>query len=157
MVCKDEGKQATYVGETARATWQRSGEHLKDATNKEKSHMGAHMAQCHPDETDPRKLFRIAVNRYARTATERQLMEAIQVRNGKGNLNSKTEYTRCLIPTLKTHWRPDDTLRTPVENEDDLSTIEDLLGNRRRRRKDIKKIKNERPMKKRRIIPILQM
>ena len=104
--CKQSGTLSQYVGETSRATWQRSEEHVKDINSKDTSHMRLHLDKAHPGWENAKDFFRMSVNSYARSAVSRQILEAIQIRNGLGTLNDKKEYSRCLLPSLTTYWKP---------------------------------------------------
>ena len=54
LICKEEGVTAQYVGETSRTLYERGKEHHADARkkNSDRSHIGTHMLEYHPDE-DP--------------------------------------------------------------------------------------------------------
>ena len=57
MICKSQGKDACYVGETHKSIYLRMKEHVNDYPNLSKtSHMRVHHEVCHPDIKD-RKLL----------------------------------------------------------------------------------------------------
>ena len=102
--CAEGGVVTRYLGETARALWERSGEHQQDALgNGEKSHMKQHMIAEHPGDLDRVvDFFKCTVVKNMRTALNRQVREAVEISmDGSHNLlNSREEYNRCLLPTL---------------------------------------------------------
>ena len=49
--CEKEGKEQVYVGESARSSFERGGEHIRDFQKKEEdSHIYKHMELCHQNE-----------------------------------------------------------------------------------------------------------
>ena len=69
--------------------------------------MQTHMLTAHPTHQPPESVqsaaekFKFKVVRVHKTALSRQLHEAMTIGKAEGViLNSKEEYTRCIIPTL---------------------------------------------------------
>ena len=101
MICKKEGKETLYIGETYRSIKERHGEHIRDwLDEKEESHMTRHSKECHNGVTD----FMIKPISSHRTAMGRQISETVRIKiktlEGANLLNSKTEYNRFLLPEL---------------------------------------------------------
>ena len=92
-----------YIGETGRSAMERGLEHSKDLEYyRSKSHMLKHIVDKHED-IDPELVeFRMKVIIQHKTAFERQISEAVQIRRNAGPflLNSKLEYNRCFIPKI---------------------------------------------------------
>ena len=100
-ICKKEGKETIYVGETYRSLAERHSEHVSDwIDNKEESHMNKHALEAHSGITD----FSIKIVKSHKTAISRQISETVRIKcktlEGATLLNSKTEYNRCLLPEL---------------------------------------------------------
>ena len=97
-------KLYTYIGETARSAKERGEEHVKDLEfHREKSHMLKHIVTHQPD-CDPSTIdFRMEIVSSHKSAFERQIREAVLIdRNlGKFSMNSKIEYSRTIIPSIK--------------------------------------------------------
>ena len=93
----------SYIGETSRSAYERGHEHLKDLEfRRTKSHFLRHAVEIHPD-VPPEKLdFRMKVLTTHKSAFERQIREAVMIdlENGPNLLNSKIEYSRCLLPKM---------------------------------------------------------
>ena len=91
-----------YVGESSRSIFERGIEHWKDwEGRKGTSHILKHQEEAHSSNEDPK--FTMRVVRSYRSALARQVGEAVRIRRrgGEGRiLNSKAEYSRCVIPRL---------------------------------------------------------
>ena len=60
-VCKSEGQESAYIGESSRSLHERTAEHLKDyINNKELTHMTTHMAEKHPTLPHPEDAAAVA-------------------------------------------------------------------------------------------------
>ena len=89
-----------YFGETFRDANTRGSEHLSDFKRKsEDSHMMKHVCEDHPGSKDIK--FGISVIKKHKSSFERQIFESILIfRGGKNVLNSKSEFSRCVVPRL---------------------------------------------------------
>ena len=95
-----------YVGETARAGWERSREHVMKYKKKlEDSCLYKHASDCHRGEEPP--TFAMKVVKQHKTAFRRQIGEAVRIRvraqeEGQGVriLNSQGMYNRSELPRL---------------------------------------------------------
>ena len=93
-----------YVGETARAGWERSREHVMRYKKKlEDSCMYKHVSDCHRGEEPP--TFSMRVVKQHQTAFRRQIGEAVRIRSrvaesGVHILNSQGMYNRAELPRL---------------------------------------------------------
>ena len=100
----DNIKLFTYIGETSRSAMERGAEHMKDLEfHREKSHMLKHIVEFHPD-SDPSEIeFKMEIISSHKSAFERQLREAVLIERNLGlfSMNSKLEYSRTVIPTIK--------------------------------------------------------
>ena len=98
--CKLGGKEAIYIGETARSTYERGVEHLLDYKSaKPESHMSCHADEAHQGEDKP--AFGMRILRQHKSPLYRQVHEAILISmNEHVVLNAKQEYNRCLLPRL---------------------------------------------------------
>ena len=101
-VCKKEGKSAQYIGETSRTLLERSKEHVRDrGDHKKTSHMREHASEYHPWEEVQ---YKFDLLRSCSTPLERQVCESVTIkllkREGVQIINSKTEYNRCVLPTI---------------------------------------------------------
>ena len=108
-----------YVGESSRSIFERGVEHWKDwEGRKGTSHILKHQEEAHSLNEDPK--FTMRVVRSYRSALARQVGEAVRIRRrgGEGRiLNSKAEYSRCVIPRL-TLERIDEEELDKMENEE---------------------------------------
>ena len=99
-----EEKTYRYIGETSRSAYERAREHLRDLREMDTgSHLLKHIIQKHmenPKEVEFR--MKILSNHY--TAFSRQISEAVKINRNKGPflLNSKSEYNRSSLPSIKT-------------------------------------------------------
>ena len=145
-VCKSEGQETAYIGESSRTLHERTAEHLKDyINNRELTHMTTHMAERHPtlphpaDAKSVAKVFEVQILKKHRTAMNRQIHEAIMIGKAGGCLlNSKEEYTRCTIPELST-TNPQPTKSTPtpeIDNHMKRSRDSSTQRSRKRPRKE---------------------
>ena len=94
-LCEKEGKSKIYYGETCRNLNLRSEEHYKDYKNKSKhSWMLKHMQNEHTSLDSEECGFRWKVMAKFKKPMQRQLSEAINIENAKGNeiMNLKNEY-----------------------------------------------------------------
>ena len=103
--CREMKKVTRYIGETCRSLYERGKEHTSDATTlAKKSHWRDHAKEQHQDYKGPiSSMFTIQPLKNCRSALARQLREAIEIgRNPPGALllNSKEEFSRCLIPGI---------------------------------------------------------
>ena len=103
-LCKTQGKQTIYIGESGRSLYERGGEHIKNSMGegKAKSHIKDHYRESHPGEEIGPESFRYDVTGSYYSALDRQMAEAIKIQraqiSGVTVLNSKMEFNRCLIP-----------------------------------------------------------
>ena len=116
-LCTRDGVKAQYWGETAGDAYLRSSEHSEDLLKLRGGHMEKHLRDKHPavDIEDPQErkaenLFSFKVHKKYKNAMDRQLGEAIMIaRNGgmesENILNSKDEFSRCLIPEIEMRKR----------------------------------------------------
>ena len=100
MTClSSRNKKVVYIGETSRSLWDRSQEHQEDLKRRsEKSVLYRHWQEAHKNEAEPE--FTVEVIRSHRSATERQIWEALQIQGGKHDelINSKSEWgMNCLV------------------------------------------------------------
>ena len=78
--CSARGREAIYIGESARSVFERSLEHLEDfKKEKDSSHMFAHTTEAHSLEETPK--FSIKVLKVHRSALYRQVHEAVMIAN----------------------------------------------------------------------------
>ena len=101
LICKKDGKETIYIGETYRSLSERHSEHVGDwLDNKDESHMQKHATEAHSGQAD----FQIKILKSHKTAISRQISETVAIKcktlEGATLLNSKTEYNRCLLPEL---------------------------------------------------------
>ena len=100
----DKIKLFTYIGETSRSAMERGAEHMKDLEfHREKSHMLKHIVEFHPDSDSSEIEFKMEILSSHKSAFERQLREAVLIERNLGlfSMNSKLEYSRTVIPTIK--------------------------------------------------------
>jgi hypothetical protein len=93
-----ENREGIYIGETSRSLYERSREHVRDATDfKEGSHIIKHWLSNHP-ETLKRPQFKFTIIRNFKDCLSRQVAEAIRIHYSNDTLlNSKNEYNaNCL-------------------------------------------------------------
>ena len=98
-----EGPLFSYIGETSRSAYERGLEHLKDLEfRRVKSHYLRHAVEFHPNIPPESLDFRMKVLSSHKTAFERQIREAviIDMESGPYLMNSKIEYSRCLLPKM---------------------------------------------------------
>ena len=92
--CKEEGRDAGYIGETGRSVGERTGEHWDDWKKRAKgTHINDHMEDCHKGEEPDMKL---EIVKRCKTALQRQVSETINIKfqkmKGSLILNNKLEY-----------------------------------------------------------------
>ena len=95
----------TYIGETSRSAWERGEEHWKDLQfRRPKSHMMRHLVEFHPEISPNEADFRMRIVSTHNSAFERQIKEAVLIERNDGpfSMNSKLEYSRTVIPKIKT-------------------------------------------------------
>ena len=93
-----------YIGETARSSYERSLEHLRDYKEmKLDSHLLKHFLEHHKEEEMEEVEFGTRIVQEYRTAFDRQIGESVEINKNKEHhyiLNSKNEYNRCALPRL---------------------------------------------------------
>ena len=83
ILCKKEGKDAVYIGESSRSSNERATEHLNDfKRSKTDSHMYKHTETAHPLEDEHNFEFRV-VKTFS-SALMRQVTEAVLIRRQEG-------------------------------------------------------------------------
>ena len=99
-----------YFGETFRDANTRGAEHLSDYARKsEDSHMMKHLSENHPNCSPKDIKFGMSVVKSHRSSFERMIMESILIfRAGNNVLNSKSEFSRCVVPRLSVMVGEDD-------------------------------------------------
>ena len=98
-------KTYKYIGESSRSAYERGLEHLKDVKNLDSgSHMLKHIIRHHLKESEPTE-FRMKVISSHYSAFNRQISEAVLIKKNEGKylLNSKAEYNRCSLPSIRTN------------------------------------------------------
>ena len=102
--CQLKGVDSVYIGESARSYFERGLEHQQDySAKKEESHMHEHAVEMHAHEAPP--TFGMKVLQKHRTPLYRQLHEAVLIARSRSVLlNAKSEYNRCLLPTLSVEY-----------------------------------------------------
>ena len=109
LPCREQEISTRYIGESNRTMWERGLEHHKDSLDHtQSSHIRDHINSSHPeligDLLGGTKLFSMQLIKPTRTALSRQLREAVEISTNttRGTLlNSKEEFTRCLIPCIQ--------------------------------------------------------
>ena len=118
-----------YIGETARSSYERGIEHCKDLEYfRNRSHMLKHIVLRHQDMQPKEVEFRMKVCSQHKTAFERQITEAVLIRNnsGPGLLNSKLEYNRCYIPKIVIEKREKESKEKDVTIEEETKAIDKI-------------------------------
>ena len=119
-----------YVGESNRSIFERSKEHMKGAQGgKEESHMVKHMELHHRVGELPKFIMKPV--KYFKSSLKRQIAEAVRIRRrGEGVvLNSKSEYSRCVIPRLAVEQRePNNAPLVEPQGTEDCKVWELELG-----------------------------
>ena len=118
---KQKGPLFQYIGKSSRSTFERGLEHLKDLEYRRvKSHLLRHCIEIHPEVEPEQVEFKMKQISSHKSAFERQLKEAVLIEINAGPLlmNSKIEYSRCMIPKIKLK------LGNNEEEEDPLKTKE---------------------------------
>ena len=108
-----------YFGETFRDARTRGAEHQSDfASNSEDSHMMKHLIENHSGCSHKDIRFGMTVIKSHKSSFERQIFESILIfRGGKNVLNSKSEFSRCVVPRLSIMVGDDDKENTPLNSE----------------------------------------
>lgn len=94
MECKEEQKEAHYIGETHRSFWDRAKEHHKALKDKDKIYaVMKHWELCHPELEEPPP-YQYKVLKQLRYSLHRQITEAIEIggREEGTLLDSKAEW-----------------------------------------------------------------
>ena len=119
IMCKQEGKEQVYVGESSRSSYERGGEHEKDFERRMgDSHILKHLEVVHPGVIEPKFEFRVAQT--FQSALTRQVSEAVMIRRkGDAVINSKGVYNRCYLPrlTIEQNQERETTSRPPEDQE----------------------------------------
>ena len=139
--CREKKVVTRYVGETCRTLYERGKEHQSDALSSSKNSHWREHAKEHTDFEGPlTEMFSIQPIKTCRSALARQLREAIEIgRNPPTTLllNSKEEFTRCLIPgiTIEGYFKKD---QPPTETQELVtpSSLEDMIQRDMRRKQD---------------------
>ena len=105
-----------YFGETFRDANTRGAEHQSDYNSRsEDSHMMKHLSDNHPDCSPKDIKFGISVVKSHKSSFERMTFESILIfRGGKNVLNSKSEFSRCVVPRLSVMVGDDDKEDIPL-------------------------------------------
>ena len=134
LVCKEQGREALYVGETARTAYERGREHHQDRrSHSEKSHMYCHSMEEH-SQSEEQPQFSMKVYKTHRSALARQIHEAVVIANSWDIklLNSKSEYNRCIIPRISVMVGQKEDTGSKITERDALEWEE----NTRRKKRD---------------------
>ena len=139
--CKSSGREAQYIGESARTAFERGREHERDARGgKEISHIHNHLQEEHGEEEreEGEHGFSMKVVRGHRTALARQIHEAVLIANSKNLLNSKSEYNRCIIPriAIMVGSKEKDEGEEKMIGEREAEELEEGVGNKKREAND---------------------
>ena len=104
--------------------------------------------EMHPNEVE----FGMSVMSHHKTAFERQLKEAIEIRRGQGSklLNSKLEYNRCYIPKITVKIYEKEKSNPDHENEKKVKDTIKMMRKKWKKRSDEKEdLDDEKPAKRR--------
>ena len=131
-----------YIGESWRTGYERGREHKEDLQElRVGSHMLKHVLEDHPGKKISEIKFGIRIRQTFRSALERQVSEAVTIhqaqRDGYKLMNSKSEYSRCIVPRIKI--------------EDNKQILERLIGEKEKEKRINEEIRN---MKKRKDDPL---
>ena len=99
--CKVKGETRVYWGESHRAAWDRSSDHLQAIKVKdEKYAVVKHWLNDHPGETPPK--YQFEVKKTFRSSLERQIFESVMIdqQDRSQILNSRSEWGSNRIPRL---------------------------------------------------------
>ena len=110
-----ERRTFKYIGETSRSAYERGGEHLRDLNDHDPgSHLLKHVIKYHMSDPDNVE-FRMKILTSHFTAFNRQITEAVKINRNVGIflMNSKSEYNRSLLPSIRTNDS-----KTPWEQSD---------------------------------------
>ena len=141
----------TYIGETSRSAWERGQEHWKDLEyRRPTSHMMRHLVEFHPDLDPSEAYFRMKIVSSHNSAFERQITEAVLIERNDGDysMNSKLEYSRTILPKLKSklgEMAEEDSPRVKKEKEikEKIKIIQSEFNSKKRNEKkqDKRKVK----------------
>ena len=144
---EEEIKEETtfYFGESSKTAFERGVLHDQDYVKKtDDSHMWKHVSGAHND-CDPKDIrFGMTVLRSHPSPFHRQVTESVLIYRDQNNLNSRSQYDRCVIPRLSVLIGQ----RTEKEEEandnlDNDKALEDIGKERKKRYKGRKKQENE--------------
>ena len=150
LVCKSDGIDRRYIGESARSAYERGVEHQTGYTSQSlDNHMFKHHQIDHQDaETLPE--FTMSVIKTHQSPLYRQVHEAIMIMKFESvTLNSKGEFNRCQLPRLSVMMGE----REVAEKKDDRTVDDDDdedLDNTKTKRKQAA-VQNVRKYKRRKI------
>ena len=137
---------------------ERGIEHMKDLEfQRDRSHMLKHIVEFHPD-SDPSDIeFKMEILSSHKSAFERQLREAIMIERNIGifSMNSKIEYSRTIIPSIKIKMGNKAEKEDPdvTREKNNIEKIRILRKSCRKREKRIDELQNdELEMKSQRIM-----
>ena len=117
-LCAENGVQCDYIGESARTSFDRGQDHLRDLRTGDKSNaMVTHMEEDHPDVRREDHRFTMKIMKFHRSSLSRQAHEGHKIAHYRGNklMNKKGEWGSNLPPVI---------------------TVEDCNGNVRRSEND---------------------
>ena len=121
MDCKSAGVSSEYFGETSRSLWDRYSEYKQSlASRSGNSCVLKHWNEHHQDQEDPPPFnYRVIIK--CKTATQRQLIEALRIESFNGDIamNSKGEWGRNFVPRRVVFhqdevWEPETAPDQPV-------------------------------------------
>ena len=154
--CLEEGKEATYYGESSRTAFERGLEHAGDfLSEKSDSHILKHQLTEHP-ELGKNLRFSMKVIRQHKSAFQRQVHEAviIQMNENTNILNSKGEYNRCVLPRLGVIFGEKELKKKPEKEEKGKKSSEnveaDIWRNRTKSKRGENRGTEDQPRSKRR-------
>ena len=102
-ICKQDGIQCDYIGESARTSYDRGQEHLEDLRKGEQSNaLVMHMVEDHPEMDMADHQFAMKVVRFHKSNLARQAHEGQEIADYKGDriMNRKGEWGSNLPPVL---------------------------------------------------------
>ena len=152
-------KTPVYIGESSRSAYERGYEHLdKLATLSSSSHMLRHMVMEHQNMDMSEVKWGMFVTAFKRTAFERQISEAVKIRQAASSkivLNSRSEWNQSALPSLVTRiGNKEDELKMIEKELRDEKKLEDEIEARirtLRKEKNKARITSDRPVAKKRM------
>ena len=125
LLCKQQGVDKRYIGESARSAFERGVEHLKGYETKSiENHMHKHHQIDHQEELSPPE-FSMKVIKSHQSPLYRQIHEAIMIlKHESVVLNSRGEYNRCQLPRLSVMMGEREVVKKKEEDAEEVS--EDL-------------------------------